>query len=109
MIVENIEELIGRTPLIRLDYLNGEAVVLAKAEFFNPGSSVKDRIAKSMIDGAMKRGEIGPETVIIEPTSGNTGIGLALICARRGLRLILPAALAGGAAAACVGHLRCAG
>jgi len=89
MIVENIEELIGRTPLIRLDYLGGEAAVLAKAEFFNPGSSVKDRIAKSMIDGAMKRGEIGPETVIIEPTSGNTGIGLALICARRGLRLIL--------------------
>ncbi len=89
MIAKSVEELIGRTPLIRLDYLGGEATILAKAEYFNPGSSVKDRIAKSMIEGALARGEIGPETVVVEPTSGNTGIGLALVCAVRGIPLIL--------------------
>ncbi len=89
MIYDRIDETIGRTPLLRLDYLETEAAVLAKAEYFNPGSSVKDRIAKAMIEGALDRGEIDNETVIIEPTSGNTGIGLALICAVRGLRLIL--------------------
>ncbi len=89
MIANDITELIGKTPMIRLEYLGGEAVVLAKAEFFNPGSSVKDRIALNMIDRALERGAIDHETVVIEPTSGNTGIGLALVCARRGLRLIL--------------------
>jgi len=89
MIYHRIDETIGNTPLLRLDYLGADATVLAKAEYFNPGSSVKDRIAKAMIDGALDRGEIDSETVIIEPTSGNTGIGLALICAVRGLRLIL--------------------
>jgi len=89
MIAKSVEGLIGHTPLIRLDYLGGEATILAKAEYFNPGSSVKDRIAKSMIEGALARGEIGPETVVVEPTSGNTGIGLALVCAVRGIPLIL--------------------
>ncbi|WP_457603054.1 cysteine synthase A [Nitratifractor sp.] len=89
MIFDDISEAIGNTPLVRLDYLDTHATLLAKAEYFNPGSSIKDRIAKAMIEGALNRGEIDRETVIIEPTSGNTGIGLALICALRGLRLIL--------------------
>ena len=89
MIFDDISEAIGNTPLVRLDYLDTHATLLAKAEYFNPGSSVKDRIAKAMIEGALDRGVIDSETVIIEPTSGNTGIGLALICALRGLRLIL--------------------
>ncbi len=89
MIFDDISGAIGNTPLVRLDYLDTHATLLAKAEYFNPGSSVKDRIAKAMIEGALDRGVIDSETVIIEPTSGNTGIGLALICALRGLRLIL--------------------
>jgi cysteine synthase A len=90
MPARSVEELIGRTPLIRLEYLETNGCRLyAKAEYLNPGSSVKDRIAKAMIDEAMKRGEIDEETVLIEPTSGNTGIGLAMICALKGLRLIL--------------------
>ena len=89
MIYDRIDETIGRTPLLHLGYLGTEATILAKAEYFNPGASVKDRIAKAMIEKAIKRGEIDSKTVIIEPTSGNTGIGLALICAVWGLRLIL--------------------
>jgi len=90
MPVRSVEELIGRTPLIRLEYLeNNGCRLYAKAEYLNPGSSVKDRIAKVMIERAMERGEIDKETVLIEPTSGNTGIGLAMICALKGLRLIL--------------------
>ncbi|WP_292662607.1 cysteine synthase A [Nitratifractor sp.] len=89
MILNDISEAIGNTPLVRLDYLDTRATLLAKAEYFNPGSSIKDRIAEAMIDRALERGQIDHETVIIEPTSGNTGIGLALICAVRGLRLIL--------------------
>jgi len=89
MIYDRIDETIGRTPLLHLGYLGTEATILAKAEYFNPGSSVKDRIAKAMIEGAIERREIDDKTVIIEPTSGNTGIGLALICAVQGLRLIL--------------------
>ncbi|ADV45426.1 cysteine synthase A [Nitratifractor salsuginis] len=89
MIFDDIQQTIGQTPLIRLAYLSNNATILAKAEYFNPGSSIKDRVAKSMIDGAMERGELDAETVVIEPTSGNTGIGLALVCAVRGLRLIL--------------------
>ncbi len=89
MIYKSIDETIGKTPLVELAYLDTKATILAKAEYFNPASSIKDRIAKAMIEGAIERGEIDEETVIIEPTSGNTGVGLALICAVKGLRLIL--------------------
>jgi len=91
MIAPNIEALIGNTPLVRLNHLSRETgcTILAKCEFMNPTSSVKDRIALNMIDKAMARGEITTESTIIEPTSGNTGIGLAAICAARGLKLIL--------------------
>ena len=91
MIAKNIEELVGNTPLVRINSLSDETgtTILGKCEFMNPTSSVKDRIAYNMINEAMKRGEITKETTIIEPTSGNTGIGLAAICAAKGLRLIL--------------------
>ncbi len=89
-IYNNIAELIGGTPLLRLHRINdGYAEVLAKLESFNPGGSVKDRIGISMIEAAEKQGLIHSKTVIIEPTSGNTGIALALVCAGRGYRLIL--------------------
>ncbi|MCP4745460.1 MAG: cysteine synthase A [Desulfobacteraceae bacterium] len=82
---------IGWTPLVRLNRLvsDSKAQVLAKLEFFNPLGSVKDRIAAYMIDEAQRRQLIGPETLIVEPTSGNTGIGLAFICAAKGYRLCL--------------------
>lgn len=89
-VYENITAAVGHTPLVKLNRMGvGDATVLAKMESFNPCGSVKDRIAVSMIDAAEKAGEIGPETVLIEPTSGNTGIGLAFVCAARGYRLIL--------------------
>ena len=90
-IYENVEELIGSTPLMKLQRLTQglNATVLAKLEAFNPGGSVKDRICLAMIEDAEKRGVLAPGTVVIEPTSGNTGIGLAMVCARRGYRLIL--------------------
>lgn len=89
-VYNNIAELIGGTPLLRLQKVNdGGAEVLAKLESFNPGGSVKDRIGISMIEAAEKEGLINSETVIIEPTSGNTGIALALVCAGKGYRLIL--------------------
>ena len=90
MLIKSVEEAIGSTPLLEIDYLGENSCrVLAKLEFLNPASSIKDRIAKKMIDKAIKRGKIDKDTVIIEPTSGNTGIGLAMVCASRGLKLIL--------------------
>jgi cysteine synthase len=85
-----ITDTIGKTPLVRLNRIGGgSAEILAKLEFFNPLGSVKDRIAAAMIDDAEKKGRIGADTLIVEPTSGNTGIGLAFICAARGYRLCL--------------------
>lgn len=89
-IYNNIAELIGGTPLLRLQRINdGYAQVLAKLESFNPGGSLKDRIGYSMIDAAEREGLINADTVIIEPTSGNTGIALAMVCAAKGYNLIL--------------------
>lgn len=90
-IAENVTQLIGSTPLVRLNRLarGAAADIVVKLEFFNPGKSVKDRIALSMIEAAERDGLIGPDTVIVEPTSGNTGIGLAMIAAQRGYRTIL--------------------
>jgi cysteine synthase A len=86
-----IHTTIGRTPLVRLNRTgeNLQAEITAKLEFFNPLGSVKDRIATAMIDDAEKTGQLTPDTLIVEPTSGNTGIGLAFICASRGYRLCL--------------------
>lgn len=90
-IYENITETIGRTPLVKINNIikSGGASVLAKVEFFNPGGCVKERIALSMIDAAEKSGELEPGGTIIEPTSGNTGIGLALVAAARGYNLTI--------------------
>lgn len=90
-IYDDITQTVGRTPLVRLKRItpkNG-AAVLAKLEFFNPTSSVKDRIAKSMIDAAERSGKLKPGGTIVEPTSGNTGLGLAMIAAARGYKLII--------------------
>ena len=91
MIANNIEELIGNTPLVKINTLSAETgtQILGKCEFMNPTSSVKDRIAFNMINEALKSGRIDKNTTIIEPTSGNTGIGLAAICAAKGMKLIL--------------------
>ncbi len=91
MIANSIEELIGNTPLVKINSLSDETgtTILGKCEFMNPTSSVKDRIAFNMINEAIKAGKITKETTIIEPTSGNTGIGLAAVCASKGLKLIL--------------------
>jgi len=87
---EKITDLIGRTPIVKINKLNeGGAEVYAKLESFNPLHSVKDRIAFAMIEAAEKAGKIKRDTVIVEPTSGNTGIGLAFVCAVKGYKLIL--------------------
>ena len=89
-IAGNITELIGRTPLVMLSrFAPGNAEVVAKLESFNPGGSVKDRIALAMIEEAEKAGLLDAETTVVEATSGNTGVGLAFICAQRGYRLVL--------------------
>ena len=90
---ERITDLIGRTPLMRLsNYIAGNSLkadIYGKLEYFNPAGSVKDRIAKAMVDDAEARGVLKPGAVIIEPTSGNTCIGLAAVAASRGYRIIL--------------------
>lgn len=89
-IYNDVIETIGKTPLVRINNLaNPEVTVLAKLESSNPGGSVKDRIALSMIEAAEKTGQITARTLIVEPTSGNTGIGLAIVCAAKGYRLTL--------------------
>ena len=92
-IYASADQLIGKTPLLELTHiekeLNLKATILAKLEYFNPAGSVKDRIAKAMIDDAETTGKLKPGSVIIEPTSGNTGIGLASVAAARGYRIIL--------------------
>ncbi len=92
-IYKNAAELIGRTPLLELTHIekayNLKAKILAKLEYFNPAGSIKDRIAKAMIDDAEASGKLKPDSVIIEPTSGNTGIGLASVAAAKGYRVII--------------------
>ena len=90
-IADDVTQLTGNTPLVRLRRVTDAAgaQVVAKLEFFNPASSVKDRIGVSMIDAAEQAGHIGPDTIILEPTSGNTGIALAMVCAARGYPCVL--------------------
>jgi cysteine synthase A len=90
-VANNVLELIGQTPLVKLNRIVGksDADIFLKLEFFNPGGSVKDRIALSMIEEAEKRGELKPGSTIVEPTSGNTGIGLAMVAAAKGYRAVL--------------------
>ena len=92
-IAKKLTDLIGNTPLLELsnyEEKNGlEANIIAKLEYFNPLGSVKDRVANAMIEKGIKDGKINKDTVIIEPTSGNTGIGLAFVAAAKGLKLIL--------------------
>lgn len=92
-IYTSADQLIGKTPLLELTHIEKEyglkAKVLAKLEYFNPAGSVKDRVAKKMLDDAEAAGNLTPESVIIEPTSGNTGIGLASVAAARGYRIII--------------------
>src|SRR6185436_8649870 len=90
-IYNDITETIGGTPLVRINRLipKGQATVLAKCEFFNPLASVKDRIGVAMIEAGERDGKIDKDTVIVEPTSGNTGIALAFVCAAKGYKLIL--------------------
>ena len=103
-IYDNITQTVGDTPLVRLSKLakahGVEAEILAKLEFFNPIASVKDRIGVAMIEALEAQGKLGPDSVIVEPTSGNTGIALAFVAAQRGYRLILvmPETMSFGAA-----------
>jgi cysteine synthase A len=90
-IANDVTELIGNTPLVRIRNITDGAAgnVVAKLEFFNPAHSVKDRIGVAMIDAAQEAGLIGPDTIVVEPTSGNTGIALAMVCAARGIKIVL--------------------
>ena len=92
-IFTSADQLIGKTPLLELTHIEESlglrAKILAKLEYFNPAGSVKDRVAKAMLDDAEERGALTPDSVIIEPTSGNTGIGLAAVAAARGYRIII--------------------
>lgn len=92
-IYTSADQLIGKTPLLELTHIEKKyglkAKVLAKLEYFNPAGSVKDRIARKMLDDAEAAGKLTPDSVIIEPTSGNTGIGLASVAAARGYRIII--------------------
>ena len=90
-IAEDVTALVGNTPLVRIRRLTEGAAgqVVAKLEFYSPAHSVKDRIGVAMIDAAEQAGRIKPDTIILEPTSGNTGIGLAFVCAARGYKLTL--------------------
>src|SRR6201994_3989967 len=90
-IADNITELVGNTPLVRLRRVTEgvEADGIAKLEYFNPGGSVKDRIGVALLDAAEEAGLIKPDTIILEPTSGNTGIALAMVAAARGYKLVL--------------------
>ena len=90
-IAEDVTQLIGNTPLVRLRRVTDDAAaqVVGKLEFFNPANSVKDRIGVAMIDAAERAGEIRQDTIILEPTSGNTGIALAMVCAARGYKCVL--------------------
>ena len=87
-IADNVTDLIGNTPLVRLNRLGAgiDGTVVVKLEFYSPAHSVKDRIAAAMMDAAQAAGKISAETIVLEPTSGNTGIGLAMVCAARGIR-----------------------
>ncbi len=91
---DKISDLIGKTPLVRINKINPypETLILAKLERFNPGGSVKDRVAKSMLDDAENKGLLGPDKIVLESTSGNTGIGLAMLCALKGYQceLVMP-------------------
>jgi cysteine synthase A len=90
-LADNVTQIIGQTPLLKLQNIpdKAHAQILCKLEFYNPGGSVKDRIALAMIEDAEKKGILKPGGTLVEPTSGNTGIGLALVCAQRGYKLIL--------------------
>jgi cysteine synthase len=90
-IANDVTELVGNTPLVRIRRITdgAGAEVAAKLEFFNPAHSVKDRIGVAMIDAAQEAGLIGPDTIVVEPTSGNTGIALAMVCAARGIPIVL--------------------
>lgn len=93
MIYDSLASLVGRTPILRLknieEYFGLDSEICAKLEYFNPAGSVKDRVAKEMIEQYEREGKISSDTTIIEPTSGNTGIGIAAICASKGLRAII--------------------
>ena len=90
-IADDVTQLVGNTPLVRLRRVadGAKAEIVAKLEFYSPAHSVKDRIGVSMIDAAERAGKIKPDTIILEPTSGNTGIALAFVCAARGYKCVL--------------------
>lgn len=109
MIYDNVCQLIGKTPLVKLHLAdNLPAEIAAKVEFFNPGGSIKDRPAFYMLEQAEKRGDIQPGATIVEPTSGNTGVGLALVGAVKGYKVILtmPENMSRGAAESAQGLWR---